>query len=236
MGSIRRDVFIGDIHGCLATFDRLLEQINLNKELDCLYLLGDYVDRGPDSKGVLDRILSLIKEGFNVKPIRGNHEQMLISDHHAEVVKGWFDMADEELKSSFEIKDLTELPIRYIDFCKSLPYYISADDFIAVHAGINFNTEEPLEDNEDLLWIRNWYENIDYDWLKGRKIIHGHTMQTRQEIEEQFECFDEKQVINIDGGVYLSEGKKNGLGNLCGLDLTNRKLYFQENIEKNCKY
>ncbi|MEL6562208.1 MAG: metallophosphoesterase family protein, partial [Bacteroidota bacterium] len=164
---MRRKILVGDIHGCLATFEYLLEQININIESDSLYLLGDYIDRGPNSKGVIDKIASLIKEGFDVKPIRGNHEQMLISDHLAEVNKGWFDMADEEFKNSFGIKNLTELPIEYIDFCKNLPFYIIEDEFIAVHAGINFRTQNPLERLEDLIWIRDWYDSIDYDWLKG---------------------------------------------------------------------
>ncbi len=102
---MRRKILVGDIHGCLATFECLLEQININIELDSLYLLGDYIDRGPNSKGVIDKILSLTKEGFNIKPIRGNHEQMLLSDYNSEVHKGWFDMADEEFKSSFGIKN-----------------------------------------------------------------------------------------------------------------------------------
>ena len=231
-----RKILVGDIHGCLATFLKLLNQVKLNIELDKLYLLGDYVDRGPNSKGVIDEIISLKEKGYIVYPIRGNHEQMLISDHNAETVKGWYDMADEELKKSFGIKNLTELPIQYIDFCKNLPYYIIDDDFIAVHAGINFNFRKPLEHSEDLIWIRDWYNNVNYDWLRNRKIIHGHTPQTRQEIEEQFNCFEEKKILNIDCGVYSSTSKIHGLGHLCAFDITNRKLYFQENIEEYCKY
>jgi serine/threonine protein phosphatase 1 len=233
---MRRKILIGDIHGCLDTFKALLKQININREIDKLYLLGDYVDRGPNSKGVIDEIISLQQKGYAVHPIRGNHEQMLIADHHAETVKGWNDMADEELKNSFGIKNLTQLPLEYIDFCKNLPYYHLDDDFIAVHAGINFRDENPLTNHEDLMWIRDWYDNVNYDWLQERKIIHGHTPLTRQEIEEQFESFAEKQILNIDCGVFLSKSKIHGLGNLCAFDITNEKLYFQENIEKYCKY
>lgn len=233
---MERKIFIGDIHGCLATFQALLKQIDLTRETDALYLLGDYVDRGPHSKGVIDEIEGLKKKGYKIFPLRGNHEQILISDHHAETIKGWHDMADEELKNSFGIENLTELPIEYIDFCKSLPYYILDDDFIAVHAGINFSFENPLENLEDLIWIRDWYGDVNYNWLQKRKIIHGHTPLTRQEIEEQFKRFDEKQILNIDCGVYISKSKIHGLGNLCAFDLTNKKLYFQENIEEYCKY
>jgi serine/threonine protein phosphatase 1 len=145
-------------------------------------------------------------------------------------------MAEEELKNSFGIENLKQLSSYYIDFCKSLPYYILEDDFIAVHAGLNFGYENPLENKEDLLWTRDWYNNINYDWLQKRKIIHGHTPQTRSEIEEQFEQFEEKQVLNIDCGAFSSRSKIHGLGFLCGFDITNNKLYFQENIDGNCKY
>jgi serine/threonine protein phosphatase 1 len=231
-----RKILIGDIHGCLATFKALLGQINICRESDKLYLLGDYVDRGPDSKGVIDKIISLQQAGYAVHPIRGNHEQMLIADHHAETVKGWHDMADEELKKSFGIENLSQLPIEYINFCKALPYYHLEDDFIAVHAGLDFSQEDPLAEKKALLWIRDWYNNVNYDWLQERKIIHGHTPLTRQEIEEQFSGFDERQILNIDCGVYLSKSKIHGLGHLCAFDITNKRLYFQENIEKDCKY
>ena len=109
-----RKILIGDIHGCLATFKALLEQINIHRETDKLFLPGDYVDRGPDSKGVIDEIISLQQTGYAVLPIRGNHEQMLIADHHAETVKGWHDMADEELKKSFGIENLSQLPTTHL--------------------------------------------------------------------------------------------------------------------------
>jgi len=232
---MKRKILISDIHGCLATFQRLLNQIEFDSEKDNLYLLGDFIDRGPDSKGVIDEIMRMKEEGYNIFLLRGNHEQMLLSDHHAETVKGWHDMADEEFKQSFGIKNLTELPQAYIDFCNSLPYYILDESFVAVHAGINFSPENPLEHPKYLMWIRDWYSNIDYDWLGDRKIIHGHTPQTRQEIEEQFKYFDEKQVLNIDCGAFLSKSKIHGLGHLCAFDISNKKLYFQENVE-DCKY
>lgn len=72
-----RTFAIADIHGCYSTFCALLDQIMLTRE-DELYLLGDYIDRGPDSKKVVDLIIQLQADGFAVKPIMGNHEQMLL--------------------------------------------------------------------------------------------------------------------------------------------------------------
>lgn len=230
-----RKIFISDIHGCLDTFNELLKQLAL-KEEDHLFLLGDYIDRGPHSKGVIDRIIELRKAEFKLTTLRGNHEQSLIYDYISETVKGWKDMADEELKRSFGIERLAQLPKPYFEFFNELPIFHHEDDFIAVHAGLNFRYEDPFHSEDDLMWIRDWYKNIDYKWLGERVIIHGHTPQTIQEIEKQLGELEEKRVINIDGGAFIAQQKGNGLGHLCAFDWTNKLLYFQENIEEDNKY
>ena len=69
---------IGDIHGCSKTFKKLLlDKIKINKS-DTIYCVGDYIDRGEDSKGVIDFILDLRAEGYTIHTLRGNHEQMLL--------------------------------------------------------------------------------------------------------------------------------------------------------------
>ena len=69
---------IGDIHGCSNTFKRLLlDKIKIRKS-DIIYCLGDYIDRGIDSKGVIDFILELRAEGYTIYTLRGNHEQMML--------------------------------------------------------------------------------------------------------------------------------------------------------------
>ncbi|MBK7956987.1 MAG: serine/threonine protein phosphatase [Bacteroidetes bacterium] len=74
-----RTFIIGDIHGCCNTFQRLvLDEICIRKS-DKIYCLGDYIDRGPYSKGVIDFILSLRKSGYHIHTLRGNHEQMLLN-------------------------------------------------------------------------------------------------------------------------------------------------------------
>ncbi|MBX2843136.1 MAG: metallophosphoesterase, partial [Flammeovirgaceae bacterium] len=72
-----RRFVIADIHGCYQSFKELIKKIELRKE-DQLFLLGDFVDRGPNSSGVFNVIFSLLKNEFQVFPLRGNHEQMLI--------------------------------------------------------------------------------------------------------------------------------------------------------------
>lgn len=228
-----RKLFIGDIHGCLTTFEALLDKMNFSKS-DKLYLVGDYIDRGPDSKGVIDKIIKLKNQDYKVVAIRGNHEQMLVNDYEAETLKGWYSNADEQLLRSFGIKNLRDFPTEYLQFCKKLPLYHSEDEFIMVHAGLNFDHKNPLESEKDLLWIRDWSQNIDREWLGNRIIIHGHTMQSKQETEDQFKNLVEDQVIDIDCGAVVSKDPQ--LGHLCGFDFTNQKLYFQKNIEVSNNY
>ena len=73
-----RRLVIGDVHGCRETLKGLLEKkMKISRE-DRLFFLGDYIDRGPDSKGVLDYLIDLKENGYSTVFIRGNHEEMLI--------------------------------------------------------------------------------------------------------------------------------------------------------------
>lgn len=101
---------ISDIHGCLRSFRALLEEINFSKE-DTLYLLGDYIDRGPDSKGVIDHIWKLQKEGYTVHCLRGNHEQMLLNEISSP--NNYFDGESETLRS-FGVKQNLNIPRQYL--------------------------------------------------------------------------------------------------------------------------
>ncbi|MDJ0562930.1 MAG: metallophosphoesterase, partial [Microcystis sp. M49629_WE12] len=71
-----RTLAIGDIHGCSKALDHLLEIVN-PKPQDTLITLGDYVNKGRDSKGVIDRLISLHKQG-NLIPLKGNHEIIML--------------------------------------------------------------------------------------------------------------------------------------------------------------
>ena len=160
-----------DIHGCAKTSKKLVAKINLSKD-DELYILGDYIDRGPDSKGVIDYIWQLQEEGFQVKCLLGNHEAMLLEKIRDE--DPWGDGYPEVLRS-FGVKNNKEIPKKYIEWMKDLHVYLEVDEYILVHAGLNFKLKNPLQNLDDMIWIRGWYGNIDRDWLGDRIIIHGHT-------------------------------------------------------------
>ena len=135
-----RKFAISDIHGCLQTFEALLQQIQFSTK-DELYLLGDYIDRGPDSKGVIDLIWKMQEDGYQIQCLRGNHEQMLLNiintPYHP------LDRGDEQLLASFGVHHAQNIPKPYLDWCAQLPYHFEVDNYILVHAGLNFGSTDP---------------------------------------------------------------------------------------------
>ena len=217
---------ISDIHGCLQTFKALLKQINFNKN-DELYLLGDYVDRGPDSKGVFDLIWELQQEGYQVHCLRGNHEQLLLDSFQStEKDLMWKRNGGVQTLASFIKDGHTSIPRNYIHFIEELPYYFEVDQYILVHAGLNFDVPNPLEAQHSMMWIRKWYDQIVPSWLGDRIIVHGHTPTQKSEIELMHSRLDQLPVLDIDGGCVY---ERYGMGYLCAFELTRQQLYFQRN-------
>lgn len=213
---------ISDIHGCAKTFKKLLEQISLSKQ-DILYLLGDYIDRGPDSKGVIDHIWDLQKQGFQVYCLRGNHEQNLLDAYYE--TRFECEIPKETLKS-FQVDTVKSIPQKYITWMYDLPYFFEIENYILVHAGLNFNTIAPLENKTDMIWIRHWYDRIDRHWLSNRIIIHGHTPTRQLDIKRSIHTLSEIPAIDIDAGCVFESF---GLGNLCLLNLDSKQLIFMAN-------
>ena len=98
---------IGDIHGCCKTFRKLiLDKINI-KKTDKIYCLGDYIDRGPDSKGVIDFIINMRKKGYMIHTLRGNHEQLLLdSENDEKSFEHWTKNGGDKALSSFKIDSI----------------------------------------------------------------------------------------------------------------------------------
>ena len=222
---------IGDIHGCLKTFQTLLEQINYSTE-DELILLGDYVDRGPDSKGVFDHIFHLREEGYKVMCLMGNHEQMLLDFKKDDKGrKSWLLHGGVQTLMSFDTETVRDIPVKYIDFMTNLPSYYTTDDFIFVHGGLNFTKRNPFKDEYAMLWERAWYKQVNYKWLGKKIIVHGHTPSTREEIEEMGKYIQLNQYINLDCGCYVSE-RRADMGFLTALNLDSHELYFQKCVDE----
>ncbi len=225
-----RKFAITDIHGCIQSFKTLVQEgIQLTTE-DELYLLGDYIDRGPDSKGVIDFIFQLQEEGHFVRCLRGNHEQLLLDSMKAGTPKQeihlWLTQGGKETLDSFNAELADQIDPKYLDFFNGLEYYFEVDQFLLVHAGFNFRSNQPFQDKHAMLWIRRF--PIDEQLLGDRIIVHGHTPTQWPMIEATVKSPYSK-VIDIDNGcVYHYKGQ--GLGGLLAYDLTNREVYRQEYI------
>lgn len=212
---------ISDIHGCSKSFKALLEKIDFSKN-DTLFLLGDYIDRGPDSKGVLDIIFQLESDGFDVRCLRGNHEQMFLGDYDSPY-------RNIGHLSIFNAKEKSEIPQQYIKWMKALPYYFETPGYILVHAGLDFESNNPLTECSDMMWIRNWYKQIDREWLGDRIIIHGHTPTPKTTIISQLKQLSTLPALDIDAGCSISG--KSGFNYLVAFNLDDRSLIFQESLD-----
>jgi len=219
---------IGDIHGGAKTLRALLGRLGLRRG-DRLYLLGDLIDRGPDSQGVLDTLLNLREAGFTVRPIRGNHEDMLLrtlsADHDA-WSPHWMEQFGKATLQSFGIRELGELPERYLNLLLSLPLLELEDDYVFVHAGLAFNSADPLHDfrPQNLLWHESGVP--DRNRLGGRIAVTGHKFRPLQQIEASLL----PDRIFLDNGAFT--GMVPDLGNLVALDLERKKLIVQPWLDK----
>lgn len=220
-----RTFVIGDIHGCAATLRRLVEKVLRPLPVDRIYLLGDLIDRGPDSRGVLDFIFELRKRGLSVDSVRGNHEEMYLQtgvDHRYREL--WAANGGLDTLASFEADGPGDIPHRYRDFLESLPLYILLDDFVIVHAGLNFETPHPFDDTDAMLWTRSPF--VDRQRIGGRRLICGHTPVTRTRLEASLNS----SKIMLDNGCVFSD--QPGMGNLAALELESMMLFLQPNMDR----
>jgi serine/threonine protein phosphatase 1 len=225
-----RQFVIGDVHGCNVSLLALLKQLDLKIE-DELYFLGDYIDRGPDSKGVFDTIFGLQEAGHKVECLLGNHEAMLLGalSGNKEDETDWKKHGGKQTLASFKIWEFYDFPQKYIDFMKAMPLVMEVGNYILVHGGLNFNQTDPLKPTQQMIWIRDWYNKINYKWLGNRIILHGHTPQRVIETEQQLADLDLDFVLNLDCGCVFNGYTYNTL--VC-FEMNSKQLYCQRNVEK----
>ncbi len=221
-----RRFVIPDIHGCNLTFQTLVEEIIALRKDDDLYLLGDYMDRGPRSREVIQYVMELMEKGYRIFPLRGNHEEMFLnacadrSQYRTWILNGGYAALD-----SFGVNDACDVPLHFHSFCSNLPYFYLLDDYLLVHAGFNLEAEEPYADTQAMLWNRT--RTMSKEHLGGRTMICGHTPQPLKEIEKMLKR--DNGLIILDNGCFLA-GRK-GMGSLLALELNSRTLYSQTNID-----
>ncbi len=218
---------ISDIHGCYNTFVHLLEQEIKLQYNDELYLLGDYIDRGPDSKKVIDHIMQLKEEGYQVHPLRGNHEDMLLNAFISERDNEfWINFGGNTTLESFGVEDVTELPEKYVDFFRQLDFFVKLDDYLLVHAGFNFEVIDPFKDVHAMMWVRNFEPNKLF--TGNRTIVHGHTPTPIIDIWQSLQA-DPLLVVSIDAG--CAHIHKEEMGFLAALNLDTLQLHSVENMD-----
>lgn len=157
---------IGDVHGCYDELHELMNRIHdhANGEKIKVIFVGDYVDRGPDSKKVVDLIMYLTSMHDHVA-LMGNHEDMLLD--------GDFTYAEATLRSfNSKLTPLMELPDYVTDWMRTLPKYYEDDTIIVAHAGANPAWPMDQQTDQMLLWMR--YEEYHHAQLP-KHFYHGHT-------------------------------------------------------------
>ncbi|MFC5450946.1 metallophosphoesterase family protein [Paenibacillus aestuarii] len=215
---MKRTLVISDIHGELDKLERLLLDIDYQPEQDQLILLGDYVDRGPDPKRVVEKVMQLRELGALV--LKGNHEDMMIKSLTTNDERTWkrwvqinggdatlrsygfteADWAIDEEAPTFQKPCLHSATLeQHLAFLTSLDHYIETEQFIFVHAGVHPAT--PIAETEPytLMWIRSEFHN----GYNGDKIVvFGHTTtDTLHQDPANFEVyFGDNRIIGIDGG------------------------------------
>jgi serine/threonine protein phosphatase 1 len=217
-----RQLVFGDIHGCHNTLGMLLRKLKLQHE-DQLFFLGDLVNRGPDSAMVVDMVLRLQENGYQVYAVRGNHEQLILNS--ANVSKETLRSTLEARNSLMLLNKKGELKKRYKQFMSDMHHYIELDKFYLVHAGFNLQKKSPFTDIKAMLWKRPF--NLTHT-IKGKRVLYGHNPRRWQDIKQAVEL--NLPHIGLDNGcVHTQLSKK--YGRLVCLELGTMTLHKQRNCE-----
>lgn len=171
---------IGDVHGCFDKMRSLLDACEMLADgRDAKFVfIGDYIDRGPASKQVLNFLIrEQSRPDRRLLCLRGNHEEMLIraadQDRSNRDLMTWWGNGGEQTLDSYGVDDPLDLPARHLDWIRSLPLMESEPGRLYVHAGIRPGVPLPSQTQEDLLWIREPFLSSEDD--HGVFVVHGHT-------------------------------------------------------------
>jgi len=206
---------IGDVHGCAEELKILLHQLPLDHE-STLIFLGDYVDRGPDSKGVIDTLLN-VSELYKVITLKGNHEAMfedyLLKPRDSVAASNFILNGGSSTLASYSEDGVKfTVPSAHREFLSKLLICHSTEKYFFVHAGVppGFTFTEPFDPKtqHQMLWIRSVFLDSKEQWAKI--VVHGHTPVKEPEVLPY--------RINLDTGCVFGR-------HLTAYDITNKKFY-----------
>ena len=194
---------VGDVHGCatrLAKLHRLIRADLTQRPVAAARLihLGDLIDRGQDSAGVLDLVIGLSPPpGLEITTLRGNHEQMALDALSGGDVDLWLDNGAAATLLSWGILRhvppplwAKHVPPVHLVFLSGLPFRASVGGYFFVHAGIRPGVSLAAQSPEDMLWIREPFLSATENF--GQVVVHGHTPVRSPEVH--------KNRINVDTG------------------------------------
>lgn len=203
---MKRILAISDIHGKYKEFMELLKKVNYCAEEDQLVLLGDYTDRGDQSREVVEQVIRLVEHG--AVALRGNHDQMLLDwldtgetdrflrNGGMKTVHSYYgecDIEDLEQAREFILREYAE----QVGFIRQLPYYYETDKHIFIHAGINPEYEDWKDTPEhEMIWIRDVF--FQHPTGLEQKVVFGHTPAIK--LHSSSEVWFGEDKIGIDGG------------------------------------
>ncbi len=211
-----RAYVVGDLHGRRDLLADMLGRIDKDrarqpKGMILEIFLGDYIDRGPDSAGVIDLLLARRRLHANTICLRGNHEQILIDFLESRFsLDHWMTYGASETLNAYGIAEVpggseeaaaevraalrAKMPQEHMNFLFDLPYSYESGDYFFVHAGIRPSLPLAEQRRDDLIWIRR--EFLDWPRRHEKIIVHGHTPVAEPEILSN--------RINIDTGAFAT--------------------------------
>ncbi len=211
---------VGDVHGRADLLGPLIERIEARADWDLreagppiVIFLGDYVDRGPDSAGVIDLLLSGRPAYCERRYLRGNHEQALAAFMSNPVAnRRWLLHGGAETMKSYGVRPpalvgtsdedwaaaaaglKARMPAAHLDFLDGLERYVVFGDYVFVHAGVDVERSLEQQTDEILYWTRERF--IANKRRFSHKVVHGHTPVEKPYIDER--------RIGVDTGAYAS--------------------------------
>jgi serine/threonine protein phosphatase 1 len=202
----RQYIAIGDIHGRADMLEALWEKIQTyiddspeSMQFHIIFL-GDYIDRGSDSQGVIDFIMGLTPQGkiTRIVTLKGNHEDMMLGDRAS-----WHMNGGHATLVSYGIDRFEDIPLDHKVWLQNLEIEYETNQFFFVHAGLKPNQPILASNDNVKMWIRDEFLGSDYDF--GKRIIHGHTP-TKHDPDQDLINIDDwapvirENRINIDTG------------------------------------
>lgn len=228
---------IGDVHGQFSALKKLLEKLPINWQEDELIFLGDLVDRGPESKEVIDFVMKLYTEKPNqVRVLKGNHEEMLLESYNnKDDFLHWLDNGGNTTYASYcKSKEIKweyfnkNFPTEVYEYLNTRPISYENSHAIFVHAGFKQNKDGQWRADSPLIAL--WYRSKDFfRKYSGKTIVVGHTPTNKIRIMlgealmpiQEMTAWSHNNIIAIDCGA----GHE---GRLCAVELPSGNLFYEK--------